>query len=197
MQVRTIPVPPRCCCCCRCSGSGPGSRYIRNSDRAAQAGRRAGSGRARGTAATVSSGSASPGAQCHGGAPEPGSGRPLRPPRLGRAAANGLLWLPRPEAASRSGREGRGRRCYAPGPAPKARPPRRLALQSQGPLATSFFHSQKKSNFSTRSNWKCYSHSQGHSKKQNSGLTPFLKVRKSFLLPKESFPGINFHCQIL
>ena len=52
-------------------------------------------------------------------------------------------------------------------------------------------------NFSTRSNWKCYSHSQGHSKKQNSGLTPFLKVRKSFLLPKESFPGINFHCQTL
>ena len=52
-------------------------------------------------------------------------------------------------------------------------------------------------NFSTRSNWKCYSHSQGHSKKQNSGLTPFLKVRKSFLLPKESFPDINFHCQTL
>lgn len=146
VQVRTIPVPPRCCCCCCCrrSGSGPGSRYIRNSDRAAQAGRRAGSGRERGTAATASSGSASPGAQCHGGAPEPGSGRPLRPPRLGRAAANGPLWLRRPEAAIRSGREGRGRRCYAPGPAPKARPPRRLALQSQGPLATSFFHSQKK-----------------------------------------------------
>lgn len=57
---------------------------------------------------------------------------------------NGPLWLRRPEAASRSGREGRGRRCYAPRPAPKARPPRRLALQSQGPLATSFFHSQKK-----------------------------------------------------
>lgn len=42
-----------------------------------------------------------------------------------------------------------------------------------------------RTNFSTRSNWKCYSHSQGHSKKQNSGLTQFLKVRKSFLLPKE------------
>ena len=46
-------------------------------------------------------------------------------------------------------------------------------------------------NFSTRSNWKCYSHSQGHSKKQNSGLTPFLKVRKSFLLPRRVFQTLT------
>ena len=55
-----------------------------------------------------------------------------------------VLWLWRLEAASRSGLEWRGRHCYAPGPAPEARPQRRLAPQSQGPLATSFFHSQKR-----------------------------------------------------
>lgn len=63
--------------------------------------------------------------------------------RLGRAAAAGPL------AAEVGGDAQLGRRGARPPPlrarpAPKARPRRRLALQSRGPLATSRFHSQKK-----------------------------------------------------
>lgn len=61
--------------------------------------------------------------------------------RLGRAAAAGPL----PAQAGGGAQErsgGRGRCCYAR-PAPRTRPPRYLAQQSRGPLATSFFHSQK------------------------------------------------------
>lgn len=116
---------------------GPGSGAIRNSGTGAQAGPRRVSSLARCTAATASSGSASPrapGAQCHGGSWSRTARRrsDLRP--LGRAAARLRCGGYGRRAGERGA--GRGRRTRAA--------LRRRAPQSQGPLTTSFFHSQKK-----------------------------------------------------
>ncbi|XP_047405595.1 uncharacterized protein LOC124982646 [Sciurus carolinensis] len=128
------------------AGSGPRSRSIRNSDRAAQAGPRAASGRARCTAATASSGSASPrapGAQCHGGARN-GAARGRSNLGLpGRSATAGAV-LRRLRTVRWSGGSGARPPPLRAGAPAQALLRRHLALQSRGPLATSFFHSQKR-----------------------------------------------------
>lgn len=63
--------------------------------------------------------------------------------RLGRAAAAAGPLAAQAGGGAQKRRAGCGRCCYAR-PAPRTRPPRCLALQSRGPLATSFFHSQKR-----------------------------------------------------
>lgn len=131
-RVQVEAPPPSLLCAGDPASRGPCSGEIRNSGTGAQAGPRRESSLGRCTAATASSGSASPrapGAQCHGGSRRRSDLRPL-----GRAAAG----LRCGGCGRRAGERGAGRgrltraalRCRAP--------------QSRGPLTTSFFHSQKK-----------------------------------------------------